>query len=721
MVIAQGKDVKLAVFDIECYRELFDFGAYNPETKEWFEFEVSAYKNELFKFVGFYQNNPEKFEYYVSYNGLGYDHQVLQYILHKYNDWSDLTALEICKKISDFSGRIIDNGKYNIPMPYKEFQFPVKPIDVFKINHFDNEAKRTSLKWCEFMMDMDVEEMPVHFLKENLTEKEVEMTRHYRRHDVIATTCLLYVTMGQLDNAKALIKDYLGYETSLAALADYKDKNQIEVRFFIQEDSGLNCLNWSEVKIGEERNKVDYMKSMGIKDEKSIYPKKVKQTFGQPFRNFFPPTVEYKTDQIKKFFKDLGNQFVKNQKQEFPITFGGANTTYTIAKGGIHSTEKNRKVVPITGMILRDADVGAQYPRAIQKYVIIPPHLAPAILTNFNGVVDLKAVYKAQGKKAKEEGNKALANKLKGLETGTKLQMNGGFYGKLGQPGSFLEYPEGVLKICMGNQMEILMLVEMLEAEGINVISGNTDGIVSYFPADKEAVYKKICKDWEKKVGNDVLGNLEYADFAGLWQESINHYIARQINYDKEGNIFYTTKKKGRFMTEFEMHKNKSKRIIPLAMEQYFINGKDPVEFIKNHTVIFDFLIGVKGYGDLHYEKLKDNECIERFDKVLAYYVSTDGHVIKKRGWHKNKDGIRKYMDNFCEAVDKVYPWTGQPLLTPFNKVTIKPMAEYNINYDWYILTTLKRIDAIEKTKKARSYAEILKNKKEGVVQVSMF
>jgi len=51
-------------------------------------------------------------------------------------------------------------------------------------------------------------------------------------------------------------------------------------------------------------------------------------------------------------------------------------------------------------------------------------------------------------------------------------------YGKLGQRGSFLEYPEGMLKVTMGNQMEILMLIEKLEMSGFQVLSGNTETLV---------------------------------------------------------------------------------------------------------------------------------------------------------------------------------------------------------------------------------------------------
>jgi hypothetical protein len=39
----------------------------------------------------------------------------------------------------------IDNKKYDIRSPYTEFKFQVRPIDLFKIHHFDNEARMTSL------------------------------------------------------------------------------------------------------------------------------------------------------------------------------------------------------------------------------------------------------------------------------------------------------------------------------------------------------------------------------------------------------------------------------------------------------------------------------------------------------------------------------------------------------------------------------------------------
>lgn len=248
------------------------------------------------------------------------------------------------------------------------------------------------------------------------------------------------------------------------------------------------------------------------------------------------------------------------------------------------------------------------------------------------------------------------------------------------------------------------MLIEMMEMNGIQVVSGNTDGIVCYFPENKEEIYKKVCKEWEDKVGNHTMGKLEYTDFTHLYQEDINSYIGRKIKRDNDNKIVgYSTKKKGRFLTELEMNKNKSKRIIALALEAYFIDGKDPIEFITNHKNIFNFCIGKKASRKLYYEELGG----KIHDKIIRYYVSKEGSILKKRGI--NNEG--NPMDNHCEAINKDFPWLGQPKITCFN--IAKRKDDYNINYSYYILQTLKKIDAIEKTKKAKYYAEQFKEVKQ--------
>ena len=62
-------------------------------------------------------------------------------------------------------------------------------------------------------------------------------------------------------------------------------------------------------------------------------------------------------------------------------------------------------------------------------------------------------------------------------------------------------------------------------------------------------------------------------------------------------------------------------------------------------------------------------------------------------------------MNNHCEAETDI----GQPLVTYFNRFF--KSDNYNIDYNYYILETLERIDAIEKTKKAKAFVESVKSK----------
>lgn len=685
MTLGHGIEKRVGICDIETLKELFDVGVWDMEEKRWIEFEVSKYKNELYQFVKWYTSNP--FDYLVTFNGIGFDQQVMQHIVDNYQKWFDLTNLEVCEKIHAYAQKVIDNSRYNLFPDYKEHQFSIPALDVFKIHHFDNEARMTSLKWCAFMMNMDVEEMPIHHDSTRLTEKDIETIRMYRRNDCRVTEGVLYLTLGEVGKITEINGGF-----PLPELGDYNGKNKIQDRFDVEKETGLKCLNWSDVKIGEEWNKADYISAENITDPSVLFPKKVKQIYGQKFKNFFPSTMSFKTDKMKKFVEEFGNQYVKAEKQEFQITYG--STTYTVAKGGIHSCEKNRMIIPRLGYLLRDADVGSQYPNSILKLMVFGPHLKITILTQFKGKIEKRFVYKKEGNRLKKEGKDEEARPFMSVQEMLKLCLNGGYYGKLGQKGSFLEYPEGLLKVCIGNQIEILMLIEMIEEAGFHVVSGNTDGIVVMFPADKEEQYNKICKEWEEKVGNITMGLLEYTDFVGLWQDSINSYIAKK----NDGKV----KKKGRFITEFEMNKNKSKRVVPLALEQYFIYGKDPIEFIKKHDNIFDFTIAKKSSGNMYYEeeyKEQGKTQIKRHKKLVRYFISKEGSVLFKRG--TNYEG--KPMNNHCEAATEI----GQPLVTYFNKAYKKD--NYNIDYDYYILEALERIDNIEKTKKKQAYINSIK------------
>jgi hypothetical protein len=692
MVIAEGKNVKIGVWDIETLKELFDIGVYDPDTKEWIEFQVSKYRNDLFSIIKLYQDSP--FDYWVSFNGINFDHQVMEFIVKNYEKWIDFEPLQITGKIHDFVQRMIDDQNYGITPPFKESNFLCKPIDVFRIHHFNNEARRVSLKWCEFMMNMDVEEMPIHHSKTELTEEEISQIQSYRRKDVLATLALFYITLGQVDKVSEIVFETTFIKQNLKELSDYLGKNKIQDRFDVIEETGMNCLNWDDVKIGEEWNKLNYKEIEKIKDDNQLFSRKIVYPFGKKFKNYFPKSMDFQTEKYKNFIENIGNQYVKNEKQEFKIKI--QDLYHTFAKGGIHVMSSNRKIICPNRWILRDCDVGGQYPNFIIKEKIHPPSLKPTIITIASQNVEKRTYYKKAAQELEKSGeDKVKARKYKGLQEMLKLCNNGGLFGKLGQEGSFLHYPEGLLRVCIGNEIEILMLMEMFELNNFNIIASNTDGLVVMFPKEKEEEYFEICNWWENKVGNIKGGKLEFTDFEEIYEESVNHYIGKKLDGE--------CKKKGRFVTNFELYKNKSARIIPLALEEYFINKKDPIRFITEHKNIFDFCIAKKATGQMYYEEIISEKEVKTHKKLIRYFVSENGNVFKKRGLNSKDDEV----DAYCEAPNKDFPWLGEPKLTYFNKAFLSD--NYKIDYKYYIIKVLERIDNIEKTNKAKKYAEKFK------------
>lgn len=352
------RDLDVVIFDIETFKELFDIGIYTT-SGEWFEFEISHRKNDLYKIVKFYKDSS--YDYWVSFNGVNFDHQVMQFIVENHEDWIDFDWKEICKRISDFASELIENQNYEIKPPFKESNFEVRCIDLFKIHHFDNKQRRTSLKAVESMLNIDVEEMPVDHTKEGLTSEEIDMVQRYRRHDVIATYCLYLLTRGKINEVRDFLQRTFNIECDLLELKDYQDKDKIQDRLDLI-SSGLlsECMNYSDSKIGDELNKVTYCQLTGKKISDLFNLKKKRgPTKKFTYGDAIPKYVTFKTKEFKDLYDSLKNitvSLLDKDNQEFPFSYNG--TEYRIARGGIHSCEKNRYIKLSAGMILRDADVG---------------------------------------------------------------------------------------------------------------------------------------------------------------------------------------------------------------------------------------------------------------------------------------------------------------------------------------------------------------------------
>lgn len=167
------------------------------------------------------------------------------------------------------------------------------------------------------------------------------------------------------------------------------------------------------------------------------------------------------------------------------------------------------------------------------------------------------------------------------------------------------------------------MLVEWLEDTGIQVVSANTDGIVCLIPIELEAEYNRLCDQWEKVVGNDVVGKLEFTDYKKMVQRDVNNYMAIKL----DGEV----KTKGVFEIDKLLHKNKSKKIVPKALVAWYKDGIKPEDTIAKSEDIYDYVIGKKASKQYSYKGIdRSTGDTNEYDQIVRYIVTTQGEKLYK-------------------------------------------------------------------------------------------
>lgn len=639
----------ILVNDIETFDELFLNIYYSPEEGRWYKFEVSRWKNELDSMMRFIENHSEY--YVVTFNGLSFDSQIIEWIIKNYESWYDLSGLEITAKIAQKARDRIDDANYDIFPEYKEQNLSLKQIDLFTIWHFQNRNRRTSLKALEFFMNMEnIEETPVSFTKKDLTLADRVEVIKYCENDIRATYQFYKITIGDTD------------------ISIYKGEDKINDRFIMQEEFGIPCLNWDDVKIGAEWNKIDYM-NLTKRSEKDLKPPKIHHFYGKRFKQFFPKCISFQTPSLNQFIKKFGDTFILNEKQEFKYKFTD-ELSANIAKGGIHSCETGRFIKPAENEIYYQCDIGSQYPNGIRKYKVEPPHL-PGWNSLIVSKIDRRLNYKHLYQETKDP-------KYNSMQKMGKLALNGGSYGRLNTKGDWQEYPMGMLYVTIGGQLELLMIVEDLILKGFRIISLNTDGFDCIIDKSRDEEFKSILSHWEQVIGNDVLGNFEYTQFQWIAQTSVNDYLALKI----DGNI----KVKGDFEIDKECNKNPSARIIPIALKEYFVNNIPIEQTIVSHRNIYDFTIRQKSSKDFHYEGINKQTGEKNiYNKLIRYYVSNTGEKLLKI---KNPECTTN-----AAPVSQIE--AGIWLVHVCNKLKASHPLD-NINYSYYIEKTQNIIDKIK-------------------------
>jgi hypothetical protein len=627
-------------------QELFLIGIYNPESKTYTEFEVSKDKNQLDGYMRFIEQHPEY--YWVGYNNLRFDSQVIEWILRNYENWHELTALETAAKIAQKAADIIHDANYDVFPEYREEWLTLKQIDVFRVNHYDNKNRMVSLKRLEFEMDLEnIEEMPIHHTKTNMTDEDIQLTKDYCKNDVMATYEFYKVTIGQTEHPL------------------YKGNNQIELRQDIEEEFGIPCLNYSDSKIGDEMIKKFYCQEKNVLY--SDLPKKGLFRTEVKVRHCIADYITFQTPELQQFLKAISKEKL-TIKDEFKESVEFYDNIYTFAKGGLHTENKPKIFEADADYIIVDWDVSSYYPAIIINNGKYPHHLGPEFLRGYKTMFDKRLELKPFAKKDK---------KIKGIVGALKLAVNS-VYGKSSDMQSWIYDRQLTMFTTITGELSLLMLIEAYELAGINIISANTDGVTIKVHNDKVEKMNEINKWWMDLTSYE----LERTDYAKIIFSTVNDYLAIKT----DGEI----KKKGDFLTDFELHKNKSARIVPIALEQFFVNDVPVADTIRNHTNIYDYCLRQKASKDFHYEG-HSKETRTVYNKLIRYYVSNTGEKLLKVK-NENSDST---------AVDVSQVEAGEWLMTVCNHLTPNHPLD-NINHAYYIERAERIIHKIQLEGKKR-------------------
>ena len=621
--------MKVFIYDIETMQELFLIHVYDPQEDKGYDFLISQWHNNFDGFIKLLHDNPE--HYWVGYNNLRFDAQVVEWVLRSYEQWHEASGLEITAKIAQKAADVIHDANFEVFPEFREDQLSFKQIDLFKVNHYDNKNRMVSLKRLEFEMDLEnIEEMPIHHTKTNMTKEEIALTMDYCRNDVHATYEFYKITTGNCDHPL------------------YKGNNQIELRQDIEEEFGIPCLNYSDSKIGDEMIKKYYCEQKGIKPadlpKKGFFRKEIR------VKNCIADYVEFKTPQLKLFLKKMKGT-VLGLQDDFKEHITFYDNVYSFMKGGLHTENKPEIFEADENYEIIDWDVSSYYPAIIINNKRYPSHLGKEFLLGYKQMFDRRLELKPQAKKDK---------RIKGIVGALKLAVNS-VYGKSSDMQNWIYDRQLTMFTTITGELSLFMLIEAYELEGIHVISANTDGVTIRIKKTDIDKMHEINAWWSKLTQYE----LERTDYSKIIFSTVNDYLAVKT----DGEI----KKKGDFLTDFELHKNKSGRIVPIALEQYFISNVPVADTIRNHRNIYDFAMRQRATKDFHFEGRSERGTMV-YNKLIRYYVSQVGEKLLKV---KNEE-----CDSRAAAISQVE--AGDWLMTVCNHLSPKHPLD-NINHSYYI------------------------------------
>lgn len=543
--------------------------------------------------------------YFVGYNCIHYDTPILNYIITKFKD-NQYSTMVMCNSIYNLSQIIISNEDTERWKPFKYANI-YSHIDLMTMMY--SKALRVSLKALQVTMNYkNVQEMDIDWSK-NIDITNIDALIGYNINDVLSTAELLNRCEKDLHLRLDIEKEY-----KIKCLS--KDGVGIGVKLLAKRYLQATKQKWEDIE--NLRSPMDYI----------------------PLKDVILPQIQYDTPILQDILNELKASVVSPGRKGLNKQFILNGRKISIGVGGIHSINKPEIIIPKDDELLLDTDAASLYPTLLIEYGFYPQHLGKEFVEIYSQIRTERLEAKHSGKKNKDTTLKLLLNSVTG---------------NLQNKYSWLYSPFAVMQIRMNGQLLLLKLAEMLIAIDCKIIQYNTDGLFLICKKNRKEEYDQVIKEFEQLSRL----TMETEHFKAMYQYAINDYFAVCDN----GKI----KEKGMFLTNVALGKGLTPKIIPKAIQKYFLEKIPIRETIKNCTEIKDFLMSEK--TGKQWEVSHNQETQQR---VNRFYASTNGRRLIKR--KQNTDGTFQENDMLSTSV-----------VTILNTFDNKPIKERNINYNYYI------------------------------------
>jgi len=259
-------------------------------------------------------------------------------------------------------------------------------------------------------------------------------------------------------------------------------------------------------------------------------------------------------------------------------------------------------------------------------------------------------------------------------------------YGAMKDKNNPLYDPRQANNVCVGGQLLLLDLIEMLEGH-CQLIQSNTDGlIIKLFKDEDYDLIDDICYEWEQRTRMQ----LEFDSYKKIFQKDVNNYVI----VDFDGGYH----SKGGYVKKLD-NLDYDLPIVNHAIKQYLLHGIHPKQTIEECQSLREFQKIVKVSNKYLYalynpmvteEKIRDEnnrlKTIRVFTggevqkeqcfRVFASNSKADGGIFKVKNHQKNPE-------KFADTPERCFI---------INKDVNNLEIPKKLDRDWYIKLAVKRL-----------------------------